>query len=99
MSHSFYTASRATHRKVMIIGLTLCAVFVLVSYFLKQQPDNAYVLLKADKLIRTAGRQAPANWPHRTQIPRNTMQAPPAARIFAHRAVASGRVSAPMLTL
>ncbi len=45
----------------MIIGLTLCAVFVLVSYFLKQQPDNTYVLLKADKLTRTAERPAPAN--------------------------------------
>jgi hypothetical protein len=61
MSHSFHGADRATHRKVMIIGLTLCAVFVLVSYFLKQQPDNTYVLLKADKLTRTAGRPAPAN--------------------------------------
>jgi len=45
----------------MIVGLTLCAVFVLVSYFLKQQPDNTYVLLKADQLTRTAGRPAPAN--------------------------------------
>ena len=61
MSHSFHTADRATHRKVMIVGLALCAVFVLVSYFLKQQPDNAYVLLKADKLTRTAERPAPAH--------------------------------------
>jgi len=61
MSHSFHTADKATHRKVMIVGLTLCAVFVLVSYFLKPQPDNTYVLLKADKLTRTAGRSIPAN--------------------------------------
>ena len=61
MSHSFHTADKATHRKVMIVGLTLCAVFVLVSYFLKPQPDNTYVLLKADKLTRTAGRPIPAN--------------------------------------
>lgn len=61
MSHSFHSADRATHRKVMIVGMTLCAAFVLVSYFLKQQPDNPYVLLKADKLTRTAGRSAPAN--------------------------------------
>jgi len=61
MSHSFHSADKGTHRKVMIIGLTLCAVFVLVSHSLKQQPDNGYVLLKADKLTRTAGRPAPAN--------------------------------------
>ena len=45
----------------MIVGLAFCAAFVLVSYFLKQQPDNTYVLLKADKLTRTAGGAAPAN--------------------------------------
>jgi hypothetical protein len=61
MSHSFYSADRATHRKVMIVGLTMCAMFVVVTYFLKPQPDNTYVLLKADKLTRTAARPAPAN--------------------------------------
>jgi hypothetical protein len=61
MSHSFYSADRATHRKVMIVGLMLCAMFVVVTYFLKPQPENTYVLLKADKLTRTAGRPAPAN--------------------------------------
>jgi hypothetical protein len=61
MSHSFHSADRATHRKVMIIGLTLCGMFVLVSHFLEPQPDNTYVLVKADKLTRTAGRPAPAN--------------------------------------
>ena len=45
----------------MITGLVLCAVFMLVSHFLKQQPDSGYVLLKADKLTQTAGRSAPAN--------------------------------------
>jgi len=45
----------------MIVGLALCAVFVLVSHSLKPQPDSGYVLLKADKLTRTAGRPAPAD--------------------------------------
>ena len=45
----------------MFVGLTLCAAFVLTSFFLKQQPDNGYVLLKADRLTRTAGPAAPAN--------------------------------------
>ena len=61
MSHSFHSADRATHRKVMILGLTLCTMFVAVSFFLKQQPDNTYVLVKADKLTRTAGHSVPAN--------------------------------------
>ena len=61
MSHSFHSADKATHRKVMILGLTLCAVFVTVSFFLKQQPDNTYVLVKADRLTRTAAHSIPAN--------------------------------------
>jgi hypothetical protein len=61
MSHSFLSADQTTHRKVMIVGLTLCGMFVLVSHSLKPQPDNGYVLVKADKLTRTAGRPAPAN--------------------------------------
>jgi hypothetical protein len=61
MSHSFHSADRSTHRKVMFVGLLCCAVFVIVSFYLRQQPDNTYVLIKADKLTRTAGRPAPAN--------------------------------------
>ena len=45
----------------MILGLTLCAVFVTVSFFLKQQPDNTYVLVKTDRLTRTAAHSMPAN--------------------------------------
>jgi hypothetical protein len=32
---------------------------VAVSFFAREQPDNGYVLVKADKLIRTAGTPLP----------------------------------------
>ena len=44
----------------MLVGLLFCAVFVAISFFAREQPDNTYVLLKADKLVRTAGTAFPA---------------------------------------
>jgi hypothetical protein len=38
-----------------------CALFVAVSFFAREQPENTYVLKKADRLVRTAGEQVPAN--------------------------------------
>jgi hypothetical protein len=61
MSSSFHNADKRTHRKVMLVGLMFCALFVAVSFFAKQQPENHYVLQKADKLVRTAGGSPPAN--------------------------------------
>ena len=61
MSSSFHNADKRTHRKIMLVGLLFCAVFVLVSFFAREQPENHYVLLKADKLVRTAGTPLPAN--------------------------------------
>ena len=60
MSSSFYTADKRAHRKVMLVGLLICAAFVAISFFAKEQPDNNYVLIKADKLVRTAGTPLPA---------------------------------------
>jgi hypothetical protein len=45
----------------MLVGLMFCAVFVAVSFFARTQPDNDYVLVKADKLVRSAGKPFPAN--------------------------------------
>jgi len=45
----------------MLVGLLFCAAFVLISFFAKEQPDNNYVLRKADKLVRSAGSPHPAN--------------------------------------
>ncbi|CAN5506097.1 hypothetical protein BH11PSE4_BH11PSE4_06650 [soil metagenome] len=61
MSASFHNADKATHRRVMAVGLLFCTAFVLVSFFARPQPDNHYVLQKADRLVRTAGQSAPAN--------------------------------------
>jgi hypothetical protein len=61
MPTSFHNADKATHRKIMLVGLMFCALFVAISYFAKEQPENHYVLLKADKLVRTAGAPQHAN--------------------------------------
>jgi hypothetical protein len=61
MSASFHNADRRTHRRIMLVGLMFCAAFVAVSFFAREQPESHYVLLKADKLIRTAGTAPPAN--------------------------------------
>jgi hypothetical protein len=45
----------------MLVGLLFCAAFVVVSFFAREQPENTYVLKKADKLVRTAGSATPAN--------------------------------------
>jgi hypothetical protein len=60
MSSSFHNADRRTHRKIMLVGLLFCAAFVAISFFAREQPDNTYVLVKADKLVRTAGTPLPA---------------------------------------
>jgi hypothetical protein len=59
MSSSFHNADKRTHRKVMLAGLLFCAAFVAFSFFAREQPDNTYVLIKADRLVRTAGNPLP----------------------------------------
>jgi hypothetical protein len=61
MSSSFHNADKRTYRKVMLVGLLFCATFVAISFFAREQPDNNYVLRKADKLVRSAGSPLPAN--------------------------------------
>ena len=61
MSSSFHNADKRTHRKVMLVGLMFCALFVAINFFAREQPQNTYVLKKADRLVRTAGEQKPAN--------------------------------------
>jgi hypothetical protein len=45
----------------MLLGLLFCTAFVVVSFFAREQPENTYVLKKADRLVRSAGSAAPAN--------------------------------------
>jgi len=61
MTASFHTADKRTHRKVMLVGLMFCALFVAISFFAREQPENHYVLQKADRMVRTAGAPLPAN--------------------------------------
>jgi hypothetical protein len=61
MSSSFHNADKRTHRKVMLVGLMFCALFVAVSFFAREQPQSTYVLKKADRIVRTAGEAVPAN--------------------------------------
>jgi hypothetical protein len=60
MSSSFHNADKRAHRKVMLAGLLFCAAFVTISFLAKEQPDNNYVLIKANKLVRAAGTPLPA---------------------------------------
>jgi amino acid permease len=61
MSSSFHNADRRTYRKVVLVGMLFCFAFVVFSFFAREQPQNTYVLKKADRLVRTAGSAAPAN--------------------------------------
>jgi hypothetical protein len=55
MVPSFHTVDRQTHRRVIIVGLLFCATFVVISFSLRPQPEESRVLVKADRLMRTAG--------------------------------------------
>jgi hypothetical protein len=61
MPPSFHQADRQTYRRVMIVGTLFCAAFVVVSFSLRPQPEEVHVLMKADRLVRTAGGGLPAN--------------------------------------
>ena len=45
----------------MVVGLLFCVAFVVISFSLRSQPDNGHVLVKADKLVRTAGEPRKTN--------------------------------------
>jgi hypothetical protein len=61
MAASFHTADRQTHRRVMVVGLLFCATFVVISSFLRPQPEESRATVKADRLVRTAGEAKSAN--------------------------------------
>ena len=45
----------------MVVGLLFCAAFVTISFWLRPQPEGGRVLVKADRLVRTAGEARKAN--------------------------------------
>jgi hypothetical protein len=61
MVPSFHNADKPTHRRVMLVGLLFCAAFVVISFSLRPQPETGHVLVKADRLVRTAGEPPKAN--------------------------------------
>ena len=61
MNHSLHSADKATYRKTMLVSVVCCVVIVGFALLAKTQPENRFVLLKANKLIRAAGQAMPAN--------------------------------------
>ncbi len=61
MAPSFHTADRQTYRRIVILGVLSCAAFVVISFSLRPQSQERHVLVKADRLMRTASYQLPAN--------------------------------------
>uniref|UniRef100_A0A974ACQ6 Transmembrane protein n=2 Tax=Bradyrhizobium quebecense TaxID=2748629 RepID=A0A974ACQ6_9BRAD len=61
MMPSFHSADRPTHRRVMVVGLLFCSAFVAISFWLRPQPESGKVLVKADRLVRTAGEARRSN--------------------------------------
>ncbi len=51
----FYQADKQTYRRVAVVGTLFCVAFVLISFSLRPQVEETRVLVKADKLVRTAG--------------------------------------------
>ena len=61
MIPSFHNADKSTHRRVLLVGLLLCLGFVVISFSLRPQAEDDRILVKADKLVRTAGGAHKAN--------------------------------------
>jgi len=55
MTPSFHTADRQTFRRVAVVGALFCLAFVVISFSLRPPAEEARVLVKADRLTRTAG--------------------------------------------
>jgi hypothetical protein len=45
----------------MVVGLLFCLAFVAISFSLRPQMESGQVLVKADRLMRTAGEPHKAN--------------------------------------
>ena len=61
MVPSFHNADKPTHQRVMVVGLLFCIAFVIISFSLRPQAETSQVLVKADRLVRTAGEPHKAN--------------------------------------
>jgi hypothetical protein len=61
MTPSFHTADRQTFRRVAVVGVLFCLAFVAISFSLRPQTEETRALVKADRLVRTAGEERPAH--------------------------------------
>ena len=61
MAPSFHTADRQTYRRMVIACVLFCAAFVAISISLRPQNADVRGPVKADRLVRTASNQPPAN--------------------------------------
>ena len=61
MGPSCHHADRQTYRRVAIVGALFCLAFVAISFSLRPQTGEIRALVKADRLVRTAGQVRPAN--------------------------------------
>jgi hypothetical protein len=61
MVPSFHNADKPAHRRVMVVGLLFCLLFVVISLSLQPQTESGQALIKADRLVRTAGEPHKAN--------------------------------------
>ena len=61
MVPSFHNADKPTHRRVMVVGLLFCCAFIVISFSLRPRGEAGHVLVKADRLVRTAGEPHKAN--------------------------------------
>ena len=61
MGPSFHHADRQTYRRVVIVGTLFCLAFVAISFSLRPQAEESRALVKADRLVRTAGEARSAN--------------------------------------
>jgi len=57
----FHQADKQTYRRVAIVGILFCTAFVLISFSLRPQVEDGRVLVKADRLVRTAATTARAH--------------------------------------
>ena len=58
---SFHHADKQTYRRVAVVAVLFCAAFVVISFSLRPQMEETRVLVKADRLVRTAGQASQAH--------------------------------------
>jgi hypothetical protein len=58
---SFHQADKQTYRRVAVVAVLSCTAFVVISFSLRPQMEETRVLVKADRLVRTAGQTPQAH--------------------------------------